>query len=484
MGTLRQYRAKRDFRETPEPAGQPDDDRVSAPPLPRFVVQEHHARRLHWDFRLERDGVLVSWALPRGVPEDPRRNHLAVHVEDHPLEYGSFQGEIPRGNYGAGQVTIWDQGTYETHKWQLLGRKPEVMVTLHGSRARGRYVLFQTDGKNWMIHRMDPPEDPDREEMPASISPMLAKLAESVPHPDSGWAYEFKWDGARAVVFNETGTLRVVSRTQEDLTRRYPELRGLSEALGSHAVVLDGEIVALGADGVPRFEELQQRIGLQTDADVRRKMKLVPVYYFAFDLLYLDGRLLTGLTYQERRQVLASLNLTGSSWQTPEHQIGHGEAVLEASRASGLEGIVAKRLDSPYEEGRRSASWLKIKNRRRQDLVIGGWLDGEGKRAGLAGALLVGYWEDGQLVYAGRVGTGFTDATLAMLAGLMQPLARDGSPFGRGRPPAGAHFIEPRLVGDFEFADWTRANQVRAGAFKGLRKDVDPGSVVRERPGS
>lgn len=484
MGTLRQYRAKRDFQETPEPAGQPDEAPEGAPALPRFVVQEHHARRLHWDFRLEREGVLVSWALPRGVPEDPRRNHLAVHVEDHPLEYGSFEGQIPRGNYGAGQVTIWDQGTYETHKWQLEGRKPEVMVTLHGSRVHGRYVLFQTDGKNWMIHRMDPPEDPDHEDMPASIRPMLARLAESVPHPDRGWAYEFKWDGARAVVFNELGSLRVVSRTQEDLTKRYPELRGLSEALSSHAAVLDGEIVALGADGVPRFEELQQRIGLNTDADVRRKMKQVPVYYFAFDLLYLDGRRLTGLPYEERRQLLASLNLTGGSWQTPEHQVGNGEAVLEASRASGLEGIVAKRLDSPYEEGRRSPTWLKIKNHRRQDLVIGGWLEGEGKRAGLPGALLVGYWEDGQLVYAGRVGTGFTDATLGTLARLMEPLARDGSPFGGGRPPAGAHFIEPRLVGDFEFADWTRANQVRAGAFKGLRKDVDPGSVVRERPES
>jgi bifunctional non-homologous end joining protein LigD len=483
MGTLRRYQAKRDFQATPEPSGEAGAEDPSAEQL-RFVVQEHHARRLHWDFRLERDGVLVSWALPRGVPEDPRRNHLAVHVEDHPLEYGQFEGEIPRGNYGAGQVSIWDRGTYETHKWRLDGPKGEVMITLHGSRVHGRYVLFQTDERNWMIHRMDPPEDPDREEMPAEISPMMAKLAESVPSPDRGWGYEFKWDGARALVFNDPGSLRVVSRTGEDLTKRYPELRRLAEALGSHTAILDGEIVALAEDGVPRFEQLQQRIGLNTEADVRRKMKQVPVYYFAFDLLYLDGHRLTDLAYEERRKRLQSLQLAGPSWQTPEHQVGHGQAMLEASRGSGLEGIVAKRLDSPYEESRRSSFWLKIKNRQRQDLVIGGWLDGEGKREGLPGALLVGYREGGHLVYAGRVGTGFTDATLARLAELMQPLARESSPFDRGRAPAGAHFIEPRLVGDFEFSDWTRANQVRAGAFKGLRTDVDPDEVERERPES
>jgi bifunctional non-homologous end joining protein LigD len=484
---LRSYRAKRDFEATPEPAGHAEDSRpepADAGERRRFIVQEHHARRLHWDFRLERDGVLVSWALPRGVPEDPRRNHLAVHVEDHPLDYGDFEGEIPRGNYGAGKVSIWDRGTYETHKWRLDGSKPEVMVTLHGTRVSGRYVLFQTRENDWMIHRMDPPADPDREDMPDSITPMLAKAAEAVPNPDRGWGYEFKWDGARALVFNDTGTLRVVSRTREDLTKRYPELRGLTEALGSHRVILDGEIVALGEGGIPRFEELQQRIGLNTDAEVRRKMKQVPVYYFAFDLLYLDGRRLTDLPYRERRERLRSLELTGPSWQTPDHQEGHGEAMLAASRASGLEGIVAKRLDSVYEEARRSPSWLKIKNRHRQELVIGGWLDGEGKRLGLAGALLVGYWEDGRLVYAGRVGTGFTDATLAMLAARMAPLGRADSPFGRGSPPARAHFIEPVLVADIEFADWTRADQVRAGAFKGLRGDVDAREVERERPES
>ena len=479
MGKLRSYKAKRDFQETPEPAGH--DTAAAVQERPRFVVQQHHARRLHWDLRLERDGVLVSWALPRGVPEDPRRNHLAVHVEDHPLEYGNFEGEIPKGQYGAGQVTIWARGTYETHKWNMGSPKAEVMVTFHGEGLKGRYVLFQTDGDNWMIHRMSPPEDPDREDMPARVLPMLAKLASGVPNPDRGWAYEFKWDGARAIVFSDRGSVRIVSRSQEDITRRYPEVRGLGNALGSHQAVLDGEIVALAADGVPRFEQLQQRIGLTSDADIRRKMQEVPVHYFAFDLLYLDGRLLEALPYLERRKRLLALKLSGAFWQTPEHQVGSGAAMLEASRTSGLEGIMAKRADSPYEEGRSSSAWLKIKNRMRQKLVIGGWMEGEGKLRGRPGALLVGYWDGDRFVYAGRVGTGFTDATLARLARLLKPLERSDSPFSV-KPPGAAHFVEPRLVGEFEFADWTRAGYVRAGAFKGLREDKDSRQVVRERP--
>jgi len=275
--------------------------------------------------------------------------------------------------------------------------------------------------------------------------------------------------------------VRIVSRSQEDITRRYPEVRGLGSALGSHQAVLDGEIVALAADGVPRFEQLQRRIGLTSDADIRRKMQEVPVHYFAFDLLYLDGRRLEALPYLERRKRLLALQLSGAFWQTPEHQVGHGAAMLEASRTAGLEGIMAKRADSPYGEVRRSSAWLKIKNRLRQELVIGGWMEGEGKRRGLPGALLVGYWEGDRFVYAGRVGTGFTDATLARLERLLKPLERSDSSFSV-KTPGYAHFVEPRLVGEFEFAEWTRAGQVRAGAFKGLREDKGPRQVVRERP--
>jgi bifunctional non-homologous end joining protein LigD len=480
-GSLREYRAKRNFRTTAEPEGAQATEAVEGEAALRFVVQEHHARRLHWDLRLERNGVLVSWALPRGVPEDPKRNHLAVHVEDHPLEYGDFEGEIPRGEYGAGKVQVWDRGTYATHKWTLDGPKQEVMVTLHGERVQGRYVLFQTDGKNWMIHRMDPPQDPDYEPMPETVRPMMAKLGERVPNPDRGWAYEFKWDGVRAVAFSQGGAFRLVSRNQEDITPRYPEARGISSALGSHAAVLDGEIVALGPDGVPSFEQLQQRMGLHAPAEVRRMMALVPVAYLIFDLLHLDGRPLFRTPYEERRRLLASLELSGPSWQVPEHSVGDGRAMLAGSRKIGLEGIVAKRLDSIYEEGRRSPAWVKIKNHRRQDFVVGGWTPGEGNRSGQLGALLLGYWEDGKLVYAGKVGTGFTDSTLRQLMERLRPLARDRSPFDVGEVPPGSRFVEPSLVVDVEFGAWTHGGQLRASSYKGLRVDKDAADVVRER---
>lgn len=485
VGKLRSYRAKRDFQATSEPSGAAAEtgrSRKRAPRRPRFVVQEHHARRLHWDFRLERDGVLVSWAVPRGIPDDPRRNNLAVHVEDHPLDYIDFEGEIPRGNYGAGGVKIWDHGNYDTEKWQMDGPKREVIVTLQGKRLRGRYALFQTQGDNWMIHRMDPPQDPDREEMPQRVLPMLAKLADAIPEPDKGWAYEFKWDGIRAVAFVEGGTLRLVSRNQEDVTARYPELRGLAGALGSRAAVLDGEIVALGANGVPSFEQLQQRMGLRAESEIRRKMKQVPVIYMLFDVVYLEGRRLFDLNYLERRGRLLELGLAGPAWQTPAHQVGDGPAMLEGSRRAGLEGVMAKRVDSRYEEGRRSGAWLKVKHHHSQELVIAGWVEGEGKRKGLPGALLVGYFDEGDFVYAGKVGTGFTEEMLEQLAGRMKPLERDSSPFTVGQPPRIAHFLEPKLVGQFRFAEWTKGGQLRAPVFKRLREDKDAREVVRERP--
>jgi bifunctional non-homologous end joining protein LigD len=357
------------------------------------------------------------------------------------------------------------------------------MVTLHGNHATGRYVLFQTHGKNWMIHRMDQPEEPAHDPMPASIRPMLARLAERLPEPDGAYAYEFKWDGIRAIAFCRPGEVRLQSRTGEDITGRYPELRGLMDVLGARTAILDGEIVALDEDGIPRFEQLQQRMGLTAETDVRRAMREVPAIYMAFDVLYLDGRRTSQLPYLERRELLAGLALRGNSWQTPEHHVGGGQDVLTAAREHGLEGILAKRTSSPYEEGRRSGAWLKVKHHLRQELVIGGWQEGEGKRQGLPGALLVGYWDGDDFVYAGKVGTGFTDAMLQKLHELLKPIERSEPPFTRGRPPrAKAHFVEPRLVGEFEFSEWTRGGQLRAPAFKGLRADKDPREVVRERP--
>ncbi|HKG64815.1 MAG TPA: non-homologous end-joining DNA ligase [Solirubrobacteraceae bacterium] len=463
------YRAKRDFDATPEPPpaeGSGGDER-------RYVVQEHHARALHWDLRLEHEGTLASWAVPKGIPPDPKRNNLAVRTEDHPLEYLDFHGEIPAGEYGAGTMKIWDQGTFELHKW----REDEVMVTFHGERLEGRYVLFRTDGKNWMIHRMDPPQDADREPMPSRIEPMLARTG-PLPPDDGRWAYEVKWDGIRAIGYAEGGRLKLVSRNGNDVTPRYPELRELGRALGSHEAVLDGEVVAFGPDGKPSFQVLQSRMHVVSDAAQRRLAAAHPVAYVVFDLLFLDGHSLMELTYEERREALARLALSGPNWQTPAHRVGDGAALLEATRAQGLEGVIAKRLDCPYVPGRRSQGWVKVKNIRRTDVVIGGWLGGEGGRAGRLGALVVGYYDDdGTLRYAGRVGSGFDDRELDRLGRLLAERPRDASPFEGRQPPKLAHFVEPDLVAAVDYSMWTSSNTLRAPSYKGLRDDVPPSDV-------
>ena len=470
------YRRKRRFEETPEP----DGDGAEAPSAGgRFVIQEHHATRLHWDLRLERDGVLASWAVPNGIPEDPAHNRKAVHTEDHPLEYLDFHGEIPAGNYGAGTMTIWDSGTYECHKW----RDDEVMVTFAGERVRGRYVLFRAgaDDKDWMIHRMDPPVDPDREPLPERLAPMLAR-AGSLPRDDGAWAFEVKWDGIRALAYSQPGRLRFESRNFNDISARYPELRALNRALSSHEAVLDGEIVAFDTGGRPSFERLQQRMNLTGDSAIRRRARDVPVVYVVFDLLHLDGHPLLDLPYAERRERLRALGLDGPHWQTPAHHVGNGAALLEAVRGNGLEGVVAKRLDSRYEPGRRSGGWLKVKAVRRQEVVIAGWVPGEGRRRDRIGALLMGWYDDGQLRFAGKLGTGFNERELDRLAGLLAPLERPTSPFAGRQPQRGAIFAEPVLVAEVEFTEWTAEGMLRHPSYKGLRDDKPAIEVVREPP--
>ena len=447
--------------------------------MPRFVIHEHSARRLHWDLRLEHGDALASWALPKGLPTDPQRNHKAVHVEDHPLDFLQFEGEIPAGSYGAGTISIWDSGTYECEKFE--SRK--VIVTLHGERAEGRFALFQAgeNERDWLIHRMDEPTvRPDP--MPAGLVPMMARLAE-LPAEDGGWAYEVKWDGVRAIAYSTPGELRLESRNLNDVTARYPELRPLNRELGSLSAILDGEVVAFDEEGRPSFERLQGRMHLTREAEVKRRAKSEPVSFQIFDLLYLDGHSLLELPYEERRRLLERLDLDGEAWQTPGYHRGDGAALLARTGDLGLEGIVAKRLDSRYRPGGRGGEWLKVKNTLRQELVIGGWLPQKGTTDRL-GALLAGYYDGDppQLRFAGKVGTGFSRKGAAELLERLRPLAREASPFGGRQPERGSRFVEPILVAEIEFRQITRDRILRHAAYKGLRDDKDAAEVTLELP--
>jgi bifunctional non-homologous end joining protein LigD len=473
---LSQYRAKRDPARTAEPV--PPPGAVPSGTDDTFVVQEHHASALHWDFRLERDGVLVSWAVPKGIPLDPSVNRLAVHTEDHPLSYADFEGDIAEGEYGGGEVTIWDRGRYETEEWT----DEKVKVVLHGSRVQGRYVLFRTNGRNWMMHRMSAlPEG--YLPLPERVPPMMATLADALPPDDERWAYEMKWDGVRAVVHVDGGRATAWSRNDLDITDTYPELRVMAESMGSTQAVLDGELVALDPDGRPSFELLQPRMHVSGAARIRRLTASVPVMYFVFDVLHLDGDSTLSLPYRERRALLDGLGLSGPSWRTPPAWFGGGPDVLAAAREQQLEGVVAKQVESTYQPGARSRSWLKVKNLRTQEVVIAGWRPGQGRRADGIGALLLAIPSGDGLRYAGKVGTGFTAATLMDLQRRLEPLARDSSPVAAGVPRADArdaHWVEPRLVGEVRFTEWTRDGRLRHPAWRGLRPDKDVEDVVRE----
>ena len=477
---LSRYQSKRDFRATPEPAGDGAASASAQAHDGRFVVQEHHATRLHWDLRLEHEGTLASWAVPNGIPPSPAENRLAVRTEDHPLEYLDFHGEIPKGNYGAGTMTIWDTGTYELHKWEA--RKVE--VSFHGERLKGRYGLFpigrEPGDKDWMIHRMDAPTDAAREPMPSGLVPMLARAGD-LPADESAWSFEVKWDGIRALAYVAPGRLRLETRAGNEITDGYPELRALVNELGMRDAILDGEIVAFDEQGRPSFERLQKRMHVTAPASIRRLAASTPVIYAAFDLLYLDGHSLMARPYSERRAALETLGAPARAWRVPAAAPGRGAQLLEATRQQGLEGIVAKRLDSRYESGRRTGAWVKIKNTRRQELVIGGWLPGEGRRTERIGALLMGYYDGDAFRYAGRVGTGFTEKTLAALAALLAPLRRSANPFeGAPKLPRETVFVEPSVVAEVEFTQWTREGVMRAPSYKGLREDKDAREVVRE----
>jgi len=462
--TLEEYARRRRRGRTPEPFGKGRDSAKAT----RFVVQRHAARRLHYDFRLERGGALASWAVPKGIPLRRGERHLAVHVEDHPLEYADFEGTIPAGEYGAGTVEIWDRGTYE-----LLEEKRDggLTVRLHGKRLDGVWTLVPAkldgDPKNWLLLRKDgaKPET-------ARYAPMLATASETLPQGE-GWVFEPKWDGFRAIVTVSGGEVTLTSRNGNDLTERFKEVaRSARLGIRSADAVLDGEICALDERGRSRFSLLQEGGGT-----------LVLV---VFDLLELDSEPLIELPLAERRKRLARLIDASAGNVLLSPQFGDGEALLAAANEQGLEGVVAKRADSRYQPGRRGTEWRKVKVRGRQEVVIAGYTKGQGRRTGGFGALVVGVNEAGGLRWAGNVGTGFTDAELDRLLALLKPLERAESPFAETpRMPrvrrSDVVWVEPRLVAEVEFAEWTRENRLRAPVYLGLREDKPASEVRKER---
>jgi bifunctional non-homologous end joining protein LigD len=464
---LSEYERKRDRKKTPEPFGGKREKEAR----PIFVVQRHDARRLHYDFRLERDGALASWAVPKGVPLEPGEQHLAVHVEDHPLEYGSFEGEIPKGNYGAGTVEIWDRGTYE-----LLEEKRDggLTVRLHGERLQGTWALVPAhlsgDEKNWLILRK---RDDGAASGPRRVyRPMLATLTEELPRGE-GWQFEPKWDGYRALAYVRGGEAKLVSRRGNDLTERFALVaKELPKALRTPDAVLDGEVVALDAKGKTSFSAMQQGSA--------------QLAYEVFDLLEADGEPVVDLPLTERRLRLEKL-LTRNPVVQLSGSFDDGEALLEAAEAQGLEGVMAKRSASRYQAGGRGRDWLKVKTHGRQEFVICGYTKGQGRRSGSFGALVLGIHRGDEWEWVGNVGTGFTERTIAELLAKLEPLRRDESPFPVvPKMPkvrkGDVVWVEPELVCEVEFAEWTHDGHLRAPSFQGLRDDKPAVDVRRERP--
>ena len=422
--------------------------------------------------------MLVSWAIPKNLPDSPSVNHLAVHTEDHPLEYASFEGSIPKGEYGGGKVIIWDSGTYETEKFRDPGvdgsgghgeqsdKKGEVIVTLHGSKISGRYALIQTGGKNWLAHRTKEQPQP----APTDLAPMLATHGSVAKLKASQWSFEGKWDGYRLLMDADHGAMTLRSRSGRDVTAEYPQLESVAADLADHHVLLDGEVVALDGSGVPSFGEMQNRA------------RSTRVEFWAFDLLYLDGRSLLNVKYADRRKLLEALAV-GSSLILPELIPGEGAEALEHARQRRWEGVVAKKRDSTYQPGRRSAAWIKDKNWNTQEVVIGGWRQGEGGRSSGIGALLMGIPGEGGLDFVGRVGTGFTDRMLAELKSVLAELKTDKTPFNKrltGLDAKNVTFVRPELVGEVRYSEWTSDGRLRQPSWRGLRPDKSPDEVVRE----
>jgi len=511
-GRLAKYVGMRDPGKTPEPfpsssaaagkapsATSSEQPKPGDPPPPGgiFVIQEHHARRYHLDLRLEHNGVLVSWALPRGVPETPERNNLAVHTEDHPMEYATFAGIIPKGEYGAGTMTIWDRGEFTCEKWR---DGKEVIATLTGEPGGGlggtkRLALINT-GDRWLIHLMKeqpgarrsaPAKEPQPAAAPAArqpirdYAPMLATSGTTADLSGDHWLYELKWDGIRAVITGTEGKIRLMSRNGNDLTATYPELTDRA-CWPEGDFVADGEIVALGKGSRPDFGRLQLRMNLAKAAEIERARASVPVQLMLFDLMYDDGTDLSGLPFVERREKLEAFagRLKAGCPLHLSAVLDHDVEDLMSSAAElGLEGVMAKKADSRYAVGRRSRAWIKLKLEQSQEVVVGGWRPGAGARSGTFGALLLGIPDGDQLHYVGRVGTGFKDWQLREIMEKLESREASDSPFADipREDAAGAHWVSPDLVAEVTFGNWTGPGRLRHPVWRGWRPDKAPSDV-------
>jgi bifunctional non-homologous end joining protein LigD len=530
---LEEYRRKRDFEATPEPAPGDLVERSG-----RFTIQRHRATALHYDFRLEIDGVLVSWAVPKGPTLDASVKRLAMRTEDHPIEYLDFEGVIPEKQYGAGDVIVWDWGYFEpeadTPDPAKGLRKGEIKFELHGEKARGRYTIIRTSGRGgrsdereqWLLlHKAGPEsvegwEAEDHPEsvktgrtndevhagvrprfqkppprpvgeidlsgatetpMPDFIPPMRATLADA-PFDDPDWLFEIKWDGYRVEAVIRDGRARLWTRNQQDAATYFPELAGAAPWIDAREAIVDGEVVALDEAGRPSFSLLQDRTGIRTGRapGTGRKGTPAPAVYQAFDLLHLDGQSLLAVPLEERKRLLRSRLKPHDRVRYAGHVEADGRAFTEAARAQELEGIVAKLRRSPYEPGRRSKSWLKIKLRREQEVVVVGWLEGQGTHRDL-GSVIVAVRSGDRWVHAGQVGSGIDTRTRRELRSKLDELARDASVLDPAPRLKGARWVEPKLVIRVEFADWTADNLLRQAAFKGVEIGKAPTSVRRER---
>ncbi len=522
-GSLELYNKKRDFKQTPEPSGK---KARSAKQL-RFVVQMHHASRLHYDFRLEADGVLASWAVPKGPTLKPLDRRLAMHVEDHPMDYRTFEGNIPSGQYGAGSVIVWDEGTYELAE----GDDPateiangKIKFLMHGHKLNGEFTLVKIKaregehGEPWLLlkdrdehadDKYDPVDHPEsvktgktlddvagdakakiwnskpkaghaaapkrpqrvkRDPIPKLKSVMLATLVEE-PFDDDDWLFEIKWDGYRALcTVDEDGTLTMQSRNDIDLLARFPALGDVAEAFNSAPIIVDGEIVSLDEEGRSSFQRLQE--AQKTPRDLT---------FVAFDLIYADGRDLRKTPLEERKALLERSIRKNERVLYSKHVVGTGREFFKAAAASGLEGIVGKRRDSTYQE-RRSRDWVKIKAQHEQEFVVGGWTDPRNSRIGF-GALLLGAYDGKKLRYTGHVGTGFSQKLLKELHARLVKIARDTSPFDtKVDSNMKPHWVEPQIVVQVRFTEWTRDKLLRHPAFLGERIDKKAASVKLETP--